>query len=226
MQVYRKHEASRDSERPENRQRSLRISIVLLKAGEGKIEGTTDSLIHLPLAVNIVDSETDLVQFVFLNIKKKYDDVGWLTSRAILTPTNSRWQCINDKVAEQFPGKFSAYESADSVTCSLLEAQNATELRCPQELLNSIEVESSLSDHEMSLNKEFIVMLLRNIKPSSGHVIRTKQVVESMTPNLPTLTCIPGSRMGGSTHINSNEGRISHTLSSGDVNFLFEFALR
>ena len=61
-----------------------------MQVGEGKIEEATDSLIFLPLAVNIVDSVTDLVQFVFQNIEKKYDDVGWLISRAILTPINSR----------------------------------------------------------------------------------------------------------------------------------------
>ena len=47
----------------------------LLKVGEGKLEGATDSLILLPTAVNIVDSVTDLVQSVFQNIEKKYDDV-------------------------------------------------------------------------------------------------------------------------------------------------------
>ena len=76
-----------------------------LKVGEGKI-GATDSLTHLPPAVNIFDSVTDLVQSVFHNIENKYDDVGWITSRAILTLINSRLHCINNKVAEQFSGKF------------------------------------------------------------------------------------------------------------------------
>ena len=79
-----------------------------LKVGEGKIEGTTDSLIPLPPAVNIADSVTDLLQPNFQNIEKKYDDVGWPTSRALLTPINSRLKSINNQVAERFLGNFSA----------------------------------------------------------------------------------------------------------------------
>ena len=81
----------------------------LLKMGEGKLEGTTDHLISLPTAV-IVDSVTDLVQSVFQNLEKRYEDVEWLTSQTILTTTNSRLQCINDQVAELFPGTFSTAE--------------------------------------------------------------------------------------------------------------------
>ena len=167
-----------------------------LQVGEGKIEGAPDSLIPLPPAVNIVDSVTDLVQSVFQNIEKKYDHVGWLTSRAISTPINSRLQYINNQVAERFPEKFSAYKSADSVLCDSLEAQNAAELRHLQELLNSFEVGSSLPDHEITLKKGFIVMLLQNTKPSSGHVNGARYVVEGMTPNLLFFTSASGSRPG------------------------------
>ena len=37
----------------------------LLKVGEGKVEVTTESLIELPNAVNVVDSPTDLFKSVF-----------------------------------------------------------------------------------------------------------------------------------------------------------------
>ncbi len=60
-----------------------------LELGEGKVERTTDSLIELPPAVNIVGSATELVQSVFENLDSKYDDIPWVTSRAILTPTDS-----------------------------------------------------------------------------------------------------------------------------------------
>ena len=169
----------------------------LLQVGEGKTErGATNSLIPLPPAVNIVYSVTDLVQSVFRNIEKKYDDVGWLTSRAILISINSLLQCISSQVAERFPRKFSACKSADSVVCDSLEAQNAGKLSYPQELLNSMEVGPSLPDHEMSLKKGFIVVLLRNIEPSSGHVNGTRYVDESMTPNLLFLISVSGSGTG------------------------------
>ena len=106
----------------------------LLKVGEEKLEGTTDYLIPLPTAVNIVDSVTDLVQSVFQNLEKRYDYVGWLTSQAILTTTSSHLQCINDQVAELFRGAFPDYRSADSVVCDSIEAQNAAELLYPKGL--------------------------------------------------------------------------------------------
>ena len=97
-----------------------------------EVEETTDPLIPPPPAVSIVDSVTYLVRSVFQNIEE-YDDVGWLTSRAIFTPINSRLKCINDQGAERFPGKLSAYKSADSGQCDSLEAQSAAVLN----ILNS-----------------------------------------------------------------------------------------
>ena len=93
-----------------------------------------------------------------------------------------------------FSGTFSYYKSAESVVCDSIEPQNAAELRYPQELLNSIEVGSSLLYHEISLKKDFIVLVLRNIEPSVEHVNGARYVVESMNPNLLFLTSVFGSR--------------------------------
>ena len=175
---------------------ALEYSDSLLKVGEGKLERTNDYLISLPTAVNIVDSVTDLVQSVFQNLEKRYEDVEWLTSQTILTTTNSRLQCINDQVAELLPGTFLYYRSAESVVCDSIEAQNAAELRYLQELFNSIELGSSLPEHEVSLKKGFIYMLLRNIKTSVGHVNGARYLGESMTPNLLFLRSLFGSRKG------------------------------
>ena len=111
-----------------------------------------------------------------------------------MSTAKSRLQCINDQVAELFTGTFSYYKSADFVSYDSIEAQNAAELRYPQELLNSIEVGSSLPDHETSLKKDFIVILLRNMKPSVGHVNSARYVAESMTHNLLFLRSVFGSK--------------------------------
>ena len=47
-----------------------------------------------------------------------------------------------------------------------------------------------MPDHEISLQKVFLLMLLRNIKPSAGHVNGTRYVVVRMTANLPFLTSV------------------------------------
>ena len=100
------------------------------------------------------------------------------------------------KLQKCSPNDFSNYRSADSVVCDSVEAQNAAELWYLVELLNSIEVGSSLPDHEIALKKGFIVMLLRNIKPSSGHVNGTRYVVDNTTPNVLFLTSVSGSKTG------------------------------
>ena len=43
----------------------------LLKVGEEKLKQAVDSLIELPPSINIVDSSTKLVKYVFSNLKKK-----------------------------------------------------------------------------------------------------------------------------------------------------------
>ena len=68
----------------------------------------------------------------------------------------------------------------ESAACDSVEAQNAAELRYPVELLNSIEFGASLLDYEIALKKRLIVMLRRNIKPSSGHVNGTRCMVDNM----------------------------------------------
>ena len=103
---------------------------------------------------------------------------------------------LNNQVSEWFPGTYSRYNGADSLSCDSVEAQNSAELRYPQELLNSIGARASLPDHEIALKKGFIVVLLRNIKPSSGHVNGTRYFVENMTFNLLFLTSVSGSKKG------------------------------
>ena len=80
--------------------------------------------------------------------------------------------------------------------CDSLQAENPVELRYPQEHLNSIEVVGSFPDHTISLKKVFIVMLLRNIKPSTGHVNGERYVIVNMTPTLLFLRSASGSKAG------------------------------
>ncbi len=87
-------------------------------------------------------------------------------------------------------------QSADSVSSNSKEAQAAAELRYPQELLNSIEAGPSLPDHEIRVKKGFVVMLLRKIKPSLGHVNGTRYAIERMTQNLLFLKSVSRSQKG------------------------------
>ena len=82
-------------------------------------------------------------------------------------------------------------------------------MRYAEELLNSIEVGASLPDHEISLNKRFVVMLLRNIKPSAGYVNGTRYVVVRMITNLLFLTSVSGSKTGSRVMLPRRNCRVS-----------------
>ena len=62
----------------------------LLKVEEGKVHEIVDSSIEIPSAVNIVNSSEKLVESGFCSVEDRFNDVLWLTARAILDPTNSR----------------------------------------------------------------------------------------------------------------------------------------
>ena len=113
-----------------------------------------------------------------------------------MTLTNSRLQMLKNQVSEWFSGKFSYYKSADSVSRDSVESQNAAELRYPQELLNSVEARASLPNHDIALKKGSLAVLLRYVKPFSGHVSGTRHLVENMTTNILLLEFVSGWKTG------------------------------
>ena len=72
----------------------------------------------------------------------------------------------------------------------------AAELAYPVEYLNSMTAGSALPDHELKIKKGYIVMLLRNINPSDGHVNGIRYQVVRMTNNLLMLKSIMGVHKG------------------------------
>jgi len=70
------------------------------------------------------------------------------------------------------------------------------ELSYPVEVLNTLSAGSALSDHELKLKKNFIVMLLRNLNPAHGHVNGARYQVVRMTNTLLILKSIMGVHAG------------------------------
>ena len=119
-----------------------------------------------------------------------------LKSRAVLDPTNSRLQSLNSKVGKNISACFLILQKLRLRGMWFHRSQNATVLRYPVELPNSIEGGVSLPDHEIVPNKGFVVTFLLNIKPSSGHINVIGYVIENMTPNVLFLTSVSGSKNG------------------------------
>ena len=77
------------------------------------------------------------------------------------------------------PGPYRTYLSADKV-----QNEDTNAVMYPTEMLNTLKARSALPDHKLKLKKGFIVMLLRNLDPTSGHVNGARYVFENITNNL------------------------------------------
>ncbi|CAN1781976.1 hypothetical protein LINPERHAP1_LOCUS15628 [Linum perenne] len=89
-----------------------------------------------------------------------------LPSRAIVSPTNAVVSEINNILLAQIPGPSKIYFSSDSL--SPTKTNIATlELEYPLEFLNFLSFNGIL-EHKLELKPFTVVMLLRNINPTSG----------------------------------------------------------
>lgn len=85
------------------------------------------------------------------------------------------------------------------------------------ELLDSFPGTASLSDYRLSLNKGYVIMLLRNLQPKKGHVNRKRHIVESMKENVLFLPVSTGN------HHKEIRFTLSHIpCNPGDDNFPIE----
>ena len=147
----------------------------LLKVGDGKLEILRDLgpyKVRLPdhLMLNS-DSLDDLCQFVFQDLQHNFTNPTWLCSRAIICPTNSAVDEVNDVMISKFPGESREYKSKDRV----LENEH----QYPLEFINSI-TPSGFPPHVLNLKKHASVMLIRNLRPHDGHVNGCRYAIRAL----------------------------------------------
>ena len=147
----------------------------LLKVGDGKLETVRDlgpSKVRLPdhLMLNS-DSLDDLCKFVFQDLQHNFTNPTWLCSRAIICPTNSAVNEVNDVMISKFPGESREYKSRDKV----LENEH----QYPLEFINSI-TPSGFPPHVLNLKKHASVMLIRNLCPQNGHVNGCRYAIRAL----------------------------------------------
>ena len=147
----------------------------LLKVGDGKLETVRDlgpSKVRLPdhLMLNS-DSLDYLCKFVFQDLQHNFTNPNWLCSRAIICPTNSAVNEVNDVMISKFPGESREYKSRDKV----LENEH----QYPLEFINSI-TPSGFPPHVLNLKKHASVMLIRNLCPHNGHVNGCRYAIRAL----------------------------------------------
>ena len=165
---------------------SAEFADYLISVGDGHEEVQRDMgefSIRIPNDIS-VDSKEELIDFVFEELPQFYNDEAWLSSRAIICPTNEAVDNINDAVTNLFPGQPRTYLSSDSV----LESEH----QYPLEFINNL-CPSGMPPHKLQLKQHSIIMLLRNMDPINGHCNGTRYIVENLHEHIidATVACGP-----------------------------------
>ena len=170
---------------------SASFAELLLKVGDGKLDIVKDlgpCKVRLPDAL-MIDSENleDLCQFVFQRLEHNFTNPAWLCSRAIICPTNSAVDEVNDVMINKFPGEARDYKSRDKV----LENEH----QYPLEFINSL-TPSGFPPHVLHLKKHASVMLIRNLCPHDGHVNGCRYAIRALHDNVIEAVVATGPHTG------------------------------
>ena len=153
-----------------------------------------ENMIKLPEELFIDSSRgDDLVDHIFPDFQNKFRDISWVKSRAILCPTNEECNYINRILLDQLPGDGTVYKSCDSVS-------EAEAHMYPTEFLNTIDLQG-IPPHYLELKLGAVIILLRNLNPSEGHVNGTRYVIQNLLPHVIDATSISGSKIGAKLFI-------------------------
>ena len=110
----------------------------------------------------------ELCNWVFEDVERNSRTVDWVSSRAIICPTNKTVDMINTKMVTKFPGDPHLYRSFDSL--------EEDEHLFPMEFINTL-TPSGVPPHELLLKVGAPIMLMRNFNPYEGHCNGTKYII-------------------------------------------------
>eukprot|EP00919_Chromeraceae_sp_WS-2016_P050656 GHVR01120066.1.p1 GENE.GHVR01120066.1~~GHVR01120066.1.p1 ORF type:complete len:341 (-),score=21.51 GHVR01120066.1:188-1210(-) len=155
---------------------AARFSELLLQIGEGTIPVDDSGFITIPHGCgNVVTDLSELISRVYPDIVMNYQNIAWLSERAILAPKNEDVRTINKKLLNKIPGEIKVYTSIDTVP----EIDKV--ILYPTEFLNSLKL-SGMPSHILELKIGTPVMLLRNLnqKLTNG----TRMIVVQLTKHV------------------------------------------
>ena len=151
----------------------------ILNVGNGNIPLIDDTnKIELPNELCLKgDNINDLISNVFNDIQTNYTKDNYFTDRAILCTKNNTVHSVNKLILDKLPEDEITYFSRDSST---FDETNAI---YPIEFLNSYQT-TSLPQHELTLKKNSIIMLTRNINIQEGLCNGTKLIITNLKPHV------------------------------------------
>lgn len=130
----------------------------VLDVGEGKFQDSCTSFIGLTKSVLDGSDVHERIGFEFPDLRSKYCDKSLLSERTVLTTRNANVEALNNFVGDMILGSAKQYVSAERI-----DNPAEHELRYPVELLNNIPGTDLIPDHQASLQKGYVVMLLQNL---------------------------------------------------------------
>jgi len=169
----------------------------LLKIGNGTyiIDSGTEDIISLPSNIILLKGTlSNLIDFVYPDLVKNFDNVNYIVNKAILTPKNINVNIISDIIMEKIPGEAILYPSANLVNSPEDSAVEQPQIYSP-EFLRSLNI-PELSPGELKLKLGVPIILLRNLNPLEGLCNRTRLICRAFQSRVIDAEIIIGSHIG------------------------------
>ncbi|XP_057723335.1 uncharacterized protein LOC130939233 [Arachis stenosperma] len=181
-----------------------RFSDWILQIGEGRIGTIINEklLVQIPNEFLIFPSDNpidDIINAIYPEIVRNFDDTGFFQDRAILAPTVEIVEEINDHIVQLLPGTEKEYLRADSICGSDAYCDVDVDW-INTEFLNQIKC-SGLPNHSLKLKKGVPIILLRNIDPAGGLCNGTRLIVRDLGTNVIGAEIVSGSHIGDKVFI-------------------------
>nr|BAD01692.1 helicase-like protein [Oryza sativa Japonica Group]BAD03910.1 helicase-like protein [Oryza sativa Japonica Group] len=194
---------------PDNQKKELHdFSQWVLAIGNGTLPMTAKEGENYPAWITIPDDLlvmtsgdkiAAIVHEVYSDFLTCYRDIEYLASRAIVCPTNTTVDEINDYIIGLVPGDSRVYLSCDTISKSSEQIPDF-DLLYPPEFLNSINA-TNFPTHKLVLKEGVVVMLLRNLNQSIGLCNGTRLLVTVLGDRILQCIVLTGSNIGETVYI-------------------------
>ena len=172
-----------------------------------------DSSVALP-SLMIVNSVTDLLDFVYPGLNGSLPSCDFFKDRAILAARNADVTHVNHDALEMLSGEEVVFFSADTVVTE--SGADGSTARYPVELLRSLDA-PGLPPGELRVKIGCPLILLVNLAPSRGLCNGTRMVLRQASHRVLEVSILGGSHHGSIALI----PRVSLTPNSDGSDFSF-----
>ncbi|XP_038687482.1 ATP-dependent DNA helicase pif1-like [Tripterygium wilfordii] len=155
---------------------------VIIQIGDGIVNRDDDNeWIEIPNDILLkpgTNALQTIVDSLYFELEKNYNDPIYLEERAILAPTNEVVDTINQFIVQKIQSEEAIYRSSDSI-CSQTSYMNNLDILYPTRFFNSLKISGS-PKHQITLKVGLPIMLLRNINQSKGLCNGTRLIITQL----------------------------------------------